>query len=130
MTEFSRALRRTSAACALLAFAVPASAQDSGLGTPADQKNLIAGVCATQLADLGATGCACLAERALNELDEPQRAYLILSVVQPPAAERLPIAKQQEELAEIFNFLGAAHTACGKPVAPPAAEGGAPAAPQ
>ena len=129
MTEFSRALRRTFAACALLALAVPAGAQDMGLGTPADQKNLIAGVCATQLADLGATGCACLAERALNELDEPQRAYLILSVVQPPAAERLPIASQKEELAKIFTFLGDSHTACATPGAPPAAPDGE-AAPQ
>ena len=124
MKVFSRVLRLTLAACALLALAAPASAQDMGLGTPSDQKNLIAGICATQLADLGATGCTCLAERALNELDEPQRAYLILSVVQPPAAERLPIASQQEELAKIFTFLGDSHTACATPAAPPAASGG------
>jgi hypothetical protein len=104
-------------------------AQDMGLGTPADQKNLIAGICTTQLKDLDAAGCSCLADRSLTELDDPQRAYLILSVVQPPAAERLPIAGQKDELAKIFNFLGAAHTACATPGAAPKPEGGD-AAPQ
>ena len=108
-----------------LILVAPGGAEDMGLGTPADQKNLIAGICATQLSDLGAAGCTCLADRSLTELDDPQRAYLILSVVQPPAAERLPIASQKEELAKIFTFLGAAHTACAPPAAGPPAQGGA-----
>ena len=112
-----------------LIVAAAAGAQDMGLGSPQDQKNIIAGICATQLKDLDAAGCSCLAERSLTELDDPQRAYLILSVVQPPAAERLPIASQQEELAKIFTFLGDTHTACATPGAPAAAPGGE-AAPQ
>jgi hypothetical protein len=125
MSVSFRILRLAFIGNAFLALAGTAGAEDMGLGSPADQKNLIAGICTTQLADLGASGCACLAERSLTELDDPQRAYLILSVVQPPAADRLPIANQKEDLAEIFNFLGAAHTACATPGAAPATDGGA-----
>ena len=92
-------------------WAAPALAQDAGFGTPEDQKNLIAGLCSVQL-DIGPAGCTCLAERSLTELDEPQRSYLILSVVQPPAAERLPVAKSKEQLATIFGFLEKASGEC------------------
>jgi hypothetical protein len=88
-----------------------ASAQDAGFGSPEEQRNLIAGICTTQL-DIGAAGCACLAERSLVELDEAQRSYLILSVVQPPVAERLPIARSQDQLAMIFRFLESARDEC------------------
>jgi len=112
-------------ACALFAFASAAQAEDKPRNAAEDQRNLISGICTTQLTDLGASGCTCLAERALTELDENQRAYLILSVVQPDAAEKMPIAKSKDELAAIFNFLGTAHTACGKPGAAPAQNGAA-----
>jgi hypothetical protein len=52
------------------------------------------------------------------ELDEPQRTYLILSVVQPPAAERLPIAGSHEQLAAIFGFLQKASSECRPAVVP------------
>ena len=122
MPKFYRTTSKTLAA--LLMLAGQANAQEIGLGSPEDQRNLIAGICATQLKDLAAAGCTCLADRSLTELDDPQRAYLILSVVQPPAAERLPIAREKEQLAAIFTFLEAAHAACAKSATPPA-EGGA-----
>ena len=122
MPEFSRTTRATLAA--LLMLAGQAYAEDVGLGSPEDQRNLVAGICTTQLKDLDTAGCTCLADRSLTELDDPQRAFLILSVVQPPAAERLPIAREKEQLAAIFTFLEAAHAACAKSASPPA-EGGA-----
>jgi hypothetical protein len=113
------------AGVALLGLSGVAGAEEAaGSGSKADQKNLIAGLCTTQL-DLDAAGCTCVAERSLTELNDDQRAYLVLSVVQPQAAEKMPIAKSKEELAAIFNFLGAAHEAC-KPAAPPAQDGATP----
>jgi hypothetical protein len=119
------ALRALVAAIGLLGPVEAAFAQDTGFGTPEDQKNLIAGLCSVQL-NIGPAGCTCLAERALTELDEPQRSYLIMSVVQPPAAERLPIAKSKEQLATIFGFLEKASGECrqGAPAAPPAPAAG------
>ena len=96
-----------------------ALAQDNPFGTEEDQQNLIAGICSTQL-DIGPAGCVCLAERSMAELDEGQRGYLILSAVQPPAADRLPIARDQAQLAFIFQFLERASGEC-------RAAGGAPA---
>jgi len=111
-------LRRAVMCCALVGAAGLAHAEENKVGgTTEDQKNLIAGLCTTQL-DLDAAGCTCVAEKALIELDENQRAYLILSVVQPQAAEKMPIASSKEELTTIFNFLGAAHDACAKESAP------------
>jgi hypothetical protein len=110
-------------------------AQDASFGTPEDQKNLIAGLCGTQLG-IGAAACGCLSEKAMTDLDESQRAYLILSVVQPPAAERLDIARSQEQLAAIFTFLQTASDSCTASTAPAAPDAGGaapadqPAAPQ
>jgi len=125
MPFYARTISAALFGCLMLGCAASAGAEGTAHNSVEDQRNLISGLCTTQLADLGATGCTCLAERALNELDENQRAYLILSVVQPDAAEKMPIAKSKEELAAIFNFLGAAHTACVKPGASPADSGAA-----
>jgi hypothetical protein len=125
MAYFSSTIFRALAGCAFLALVGVAYAEETkGSGTEADQKNLIAGLCTTQL-DLDAAGCSCVAERSLTELNDDQRAYLVLSVVQPEAAEKMPIAKSKDELAAIFNFLGAAHTAC-KPGGAPAGGGATP----
>jgi hypothetical protein len=105
-------LRAAAPALLLTAFlAGPASAQDPSFGSPEEQRNLIAGICTTQL-PIGDAGCACLADRALVELDDAQRSYLIFSVVQPPVAERSPIARSQDQLAAIFRFLESASEAC------------------
>jgi len=103
----------------------PVFAQQHPFGTEEDQQNLIAGICSMQL-DIGPAGCVCLAERAMVELDEGQRGYLILSAIQPPAADRLPIARDQTQLALIFQFLerasGECRTAGGAPAATPEAQ--------
>jgi hypothetical protein len=108
----SRTIFGALAGFALLALASVSYAEETkGSGTKEDQRNLIAGLCTTQL-DLDAAGCTCVAERSLTELNDDQRAYLVLSVVQPEAAEKMPIAKSKDELAAIFNFLAAAHDGC------------------
>jgi hypothetical protein len=126
MTYSLRAFSSAVIGCAFLVLASIAQAEETkGSGTKEDQKNLIAGLCTTQL-DLDAAGCTCVAERSLTELNDDQRAYLVLSVVQPQAAEKMPIAKSQEELTAIFNFLGAAHESCKSGAASPAQDGATP----
>ena len=107
---------RTAFASAMLMFPAHAPAQSDA---KVDQQNLIAGICGSQV-PLNAEGCACFAERAMTELDEPQRAYLILTVIQPPAAERHEMARSQPDLKTIALFIEGALKAC-------AAAGGAPA---
>ena len=118
MIEFRVAFVTTAFLLPLAAGPVLAQEQHP-FGTEEDQQNLIAGICSTQL-DIGPAGCVCLAGRAMVELDEGQRGYLILSAIQPPAAERLPIARDQAQLALIFQFLERASGEC-------RAAGGAPA---
>jgi hypothetical protein len=112
MAYLSRTISGALAGFALLVLAGFSYAEETkGSGTKVDQRTVIAGLCTTQL-DLDAAGCTCVAERSLTELNDDQRAYLVLSVVQPQAAEKMPIAQSKEELAAIFNFLGAAHDGC------------------
>jgi hypothetical protein len=56
-----------------------------------------------------------------------QRQYLIMTVVQPPAAERLPIARSQPDLAAIANFIDTARTECADAPAAEPGDGDAPA---
>ena len=99
------------AALAVPLVAVSVGWAQTGMGTPEDQKNIIAGICSTQI-PLSPAGCVCFAERALTELDDPQRAYLILTVIQPPAAERMEIAHSQADLRTIALFIDAAQKGC------------------
>ena len=99
------------AALAVPLVAVSVGWAQTGMGTPEDQKNIIAGICGTQI-PLSPEGCVCFAERALIELDDPQRAYLILTVIQPPAAERMEIAHSQADLRTIALFIDAAQKGC------------------
>lgn len=98
-------------------------------GTPEQQQGLIAGICLSQL-NIGETGCACLAARAMTDLDEPQRTYLIMTVVQPPVAERLPTASSEPDIKAIATFLETAGQDCAAASAAPAQEGGTTAEPQ
>ena len=106
---------------------VPALAQDTFItkenapppfGTKAQEEVLIANICGTQIKDLGQAGCACLAKEAMTALDDPQREYLILSVVQPPAADRTATARSQADLKTIALFLTSAQTECAAPAQP------------
>ena len=95
----------------LLLSAVPVSAVENAFGSPERQQNMIAGICQTQLT-IGEAGCLCLAERAIVGLNDAQRDYLILTVVQPPAAEQSPMARSQSDLRAIATFIDTARQEC------------------
>ena len=97
-----------------------AGAQDSANPTMDQEKQIVAAICTTQMPSLGAAGCACLAERAAEELDDRHRDYLILTVTNPRAAERDPMAQAQPDLRILADFLDKAATACAPPAAVPA----------
>jgi hypothetical protein len=93
------------------------AAAENQFGSPDQQRTMIAGICQTQLA-IGEAGCWCLAQRSIDELSDPQREYLIMTVVQPPAAERMAMARSQDDLKVIAAFIENARTACASPAEP------------
>jgi hypothetical protein len=98
------------------ALACPAAAE-SQFGSPNQQRTMIAGICQTQLT-IGEAGCWCLAQRSIDELSDPQREYLIMTVIQPPVAERMAMARSQDDLNVIATFIESARTACAAPAEP------------
>ena len=110
------------AAIAVVLFASggSAGAQESANRTIDQEKQIIAAICGTEMPKLGAAGCACLAERAAQELDDRHRAYLILTVTHPRAAEQDPMSQAQPDLRILAEFLDKAATACAPPAAVPA----------
>jgi hypothetical protein len=98
-------------------------------GDKATQVELITGLCAIQMKQMSQPACHCLAEQTLTSLSDPQRDYLIATVVSPPVADRMladnRVGKVDQEA--IFAFLTVTSDACatGSFVAPKAA----PAAP-
>ncbi|KQT66015.1 MULTISPECIES: hypothetical protein [unclassified Aureimonas] len=58
-------------------------------GDKANQVELITGLCGVQMKDMKPESCKCLAEQALTNLSDPQRDYLIATVVSPPVADRM-----------------------------------------
>ena len=115
---------RTAVALAVALMLFPpaglAAAQDNASPTMDQEREIIAAICATQMPKLGVAGCACLAERATKELDDRQRDYLILTVTNPRAAERDPMAQAQPDLRVLAVFLDQAATACAPPATAPA----------
>ena len=107
-------------AVVLLASAGMVAAQDSANRTIDQEKQIIAAICGTEMPKLGAAGCACLAERAAEELDDRHRDYLILTVTHPRAAEQDPMAQAQPDLRLLAEFLDRAATACAPPATAPA----------
>lgn len=84
-------------------------------GGGAEEQRLIGDICGTQLPALGGPGCACVAKSAMTALDQPQRNYLILSVVQPQAADRTAAAKSAGDLQAIAAFIEKAGKDCAAP---------------
>lgn len=58
-------------------------------GDKANQIELITGLCGVQMKDMKPASCHCLAEQSLTNLTDPQRDYLIATVVSPPVADRM-----------------------------------------
>jgi hypothetical protein len=103
----------------------PALAQQHTFA-PEQQQGMIAGICLGQI-PIGEEGCACLAERAMTALSDAQRDYLLLTVVDPVNAQKLPMAGSQDDLAAIFTFLETTSAECapGAPATAPDAGDGA-----
>ncbi|MCW4115782.1 hypothetical protein NPA31_012505 [Aurantimonas sp. MSK8Z-1] len=82
-------------------------------GSP-DQVKLITGLCGIQMKDMSEGACHCLAEKTVEGLSDPQRDYLIATVVSPPVAERMLKDKRvgQADQVEIFGFLNTQSDAC------------------
>jgi hypothetical protein len=89
------------------------AAAEQQFGSLDQQRAIIAGICQTQLT-IGERGCQCLAERSMGELSDPQREYLIMTVIQPPAAGRMAMARSQADLEVIAAFIESARVACVK----------------
>jgi len=98
-----------------------------------DQINMIAGICGVQIRHMTQAACRCLAERSMDALSDPQRDYMIASVVAPPVADRMlkdgRITDADQKT--IFAFIDPTSDACASehPEGPAGANGGTPAAP-
>lgn len=104
-------------------------------GDKATQIELITGLCGIQMKEMSKEACHCLAEQTLTGLSDPQRDYLIATVVAPPVADRMLADGRvgQPDQGVIFDFISKTADSCatGKFVAKPdaAAKPAMPAAP-
>lgn len=94
------------------------------VGDKNTQIELITGLCGIQMKEMSKEGCHCLAEQTLTGLSDPQRDYLIATVVAPPVADRMLADGRvgQPDQKVIFDFISATADSCatGKFVAKPA----------
>jgi hypothetical protein len=95
-------------AAALLAVVQPAMAQRVD---DAVQKARLAEACGIET-KLSPAGCRCLADRAVFDLSDPQRDYLLASAIAPRAAERLRAGISQQDIEVLAKFLSTAQQAC------------------
>lgn len=95
-------------AAILLAVSGPAIAQGAG---EAAQKTRLAEACGIELSLSGA-GCRCLAERAIIDLNDFQRDYLLATAIAPRAAERMRERVSQADILVLAKFLAATEQAC------------------
>lgn len=104
------------------------------VGDKTTQVELITGLCGIQMKEMSKEACHCLAEQTLTGLSDPQRDYLIATVVAPPVADRMLADGRvgQPDQTAIFDFISKSADSCktGKFVAAPAtpAKPAAPAA--
>ena len=88
---------------------------------------MISGLCGVQMKGMTPAACTCLAEKALTALSDPQRDYLIASVVAPPVSDRMLKDGRvgQEDQKTLFAFLNTTSTECTASTAGMAPAGGA-----
>ncbi|WP_040488901.1 hypothetical protein [Fulvimarina pelagi] len=84
-----------------------------------NQIELITGLCGIQLKEMSQPACGCLAEASLDNLSDPQRDYLIASVIAPPVSDRMlgDGRVTESDQAEIFGFLQTYSETCKAEVA-------------
>ena len=95
-------------AAILLAASGPAPAQPTD---DAIQRTRLAEACGIQL-KLSVAGCRCLADRAVADLSDLQRDYLLATAVAPRAAERIRASISQQDIQVLARFLAAAAQEC------------------
>lgn len=90
-----------------------------------NQIEMIAGLCGVQMKEMTPAACTCLATQAMTALSDPQRDYLIASVVAPPVADRMLKDRRVGESDQkiIFTFLNTTSDACASGTFAPAPEG-------
>ena len=92
-----------------------------------NQVEMITGICGVQMKGMSTASCTCLAEKALTTLSDPQRDYLIASVVAPPVSDRMlkdgRVGDADQKL--IFAFLNKTSTECTASTGGSAPAGGA-----
>ena len=82
------------------------------VGAVAGDRETIHERCGIQL-QLGDAGCDCIADRAMAELNETQREFLIAAVKDDAAGRQRGYAEMSgPELMEVTNFLTQAPTDC------------------
>lgn len=79
-----------------------------------NQIEMIAGLCGVQMKEMTPAACTCLATEAMSELSDPQRDYLIASVVAPPVADRMLKDRRvgDSDQTTIFAFLNTTSDKC------------------
>ncbi|MEN3793341.1 hypothetical protein [Fulvimarina sp. MAC3] len=79
-----------------------------------NQIELITGLCGIQMKDMSKPACGCLAEASIDGLSDPQRDYLIASVIAPPVSDRMISDGRVSEAdqKDIFSFLQTTSQSC------------------
>ena len=75
------------------------------------QTTRIAEACGVEM-KLSAAGCRCLADRALTDLSDLQREYLLATAISPSAAERMRGQVSQDDIQILAKFLASAGQEC------------------
>ena len=96
------------AAAALLAASHSAAAQSLEQSM---QKAHLAQACGMEL-KLSDAGCRCLTDRAMADLNDFQREYLIATAIAPSAAGRMRNKVSQEDIQILAKFLATAEKDC------------------
>jgi hypothetical protein len=95
-------------AAAILAVSAPPPAQAV---EESMQRIRLAEACGKEMT-LSAAGCQCLTDRAIAELNDVQRDYLLATSVAPSAAERMRDQVSQADIQILGKFLAAAAQEC------------------
>lgn len=95
-------------AAVLLAAIGPAVAQGSG---DAMQNTRLAEACGIEMS-LSEAGCRCLADRAMSNLTDLQRDYLLATVIAPGTAQRMRDKISQDDMQTLAKFLASAEQEC------------------
>lgn len=95
-------------AAALLASSGPAASQDAG---DSMQKARLAEACGIELS-LSVAGCRCLTDRAMVDLNDLQRDYLLATAIAPSAADRMRDRVSQDDVRVLAKFLVTAEQEC------------------